>query len=79
MTNSKEFLRRNVLIPLYLVSLEFGIQLGMIFGLVGNVSQAGIILEPADRAIAKLPSTFSFFSLLLYPSDYIRLDGATEQ
>ena len=31
MTNSKEFLRRNVLILLYLVSLESGIQLGVIW------------------------------------------------
>ncbi len=41
MTNSKEFLRRNILIPLYLVSFGIWDPTGYDLGLVGNVSQCG--------------------------------------
>jgi hypothetical protein len=39
MTNSKEFLRRNILILLYLVSWNIWDPTGFDLGLVGNVSQ----------------------------------------
>ncbi len=39
-----------------------------------KIPQAGIIFGPGDSRIAKLPPTFPFFSLLLYPYDYICSD-----
>jgi hypothetical protein len=39
MTNSKEFQRRNILIPLYLASWNIWDPIGFDLGLVGNVSQ----------------------------------------